>query len=101
MCLGIPARVVRVEGACAVCETRSGERRIDLWLVDGVVPGDFLLTFLGSARGRIDEDEARRIDAALDGLEAALSGEIDLSAHFADLVGREPSLPEFLRGGDA
>jgi hydrogenase expression/formation protein HypC len=99
MCVGIPARVVRLEGVYAVCRTRAGEQRIDLLLVDGVAQGDYLLTFLGSARGRLSEDEARRIDAALDGLDAAMSGQVDLSVHFADLIDREPTLPEFLRGG--
>ncbi len=34
---------------------------------------------------------------ALDALEAALAGETDLDRHFADLVNREPELPEHLR----
>jgi hypothetical protein len=42
--------------------------------------------------------EARETNAALDALEAVLAGASDVDAHFADLVGREPALPEHLKG---
>jgi len=42
--------------------------------------------------------EAAEIGAALDALEAALAGETDLDAYFADLADREPQLPPHLKG---
>ena len=45
----------------------------------------------------LDPEEARLIDDALDGLAAAMEGR-NVDAMFADLVGREPELPEHLRG---
>ena len=42
--------------------------------------------------------EAAQTNAALDALEAAIAGEQDLGPFFADLVDREPALPEHLRG---
>jgi len=42
-------------------------------------------------------DEARHARAARAALAAVLAGSTDVDACFADLVGREPTLPEHLR----
>lgn len=97
MCLGIPVRVLRIEGAYAVCEGRDGEVRVDTLLVGDVAPGTWLLNYLGAARETLDEARARQINRALDGLAAALDGEIQLDAFFDDLIGREPQLPPHLQ----
>ncbi|MDD3528855.1 MAG: HypC/HybG/HupF family hydrogenase formation chaperone [Gallionellaceae bacterium] len=99
MCVGIPMRVVRCDGLTALCAGRDGERRLDLALVGEQPPGTWLLAFLDGAREVIDAEAAARIEAALDGLAAAMDGETDLSRYFADLIDRPPELPEFLRGG--
>ena len=52
-----------------------------------------MLAYQGSALRVMTEDEALRTGAALDSLAAALAGESDLDAFFADLVEREPSFP--------
>jgi len=98
MCIGIPLQVVRCEGHSALCQGRGAERWIDLSLVGAQAPGTWLLTFLGTAREAIGADSAALINAALDGLEAAMAGETDLSKHFADLIDRAPELPSHLRG---
>jgi hydrogenase expression/formation protein HypC len=98
MCLGIPVRVVACEGTVARCEGRDGVVDVDVSLVAPVVPGEWLMTFLGAARGRLDADEAARIGLALGALEAIERGEpFDAAAFFPDLVNREPQLPDFLR----
>lgn len=99
MCVGVPMRVIRCDGLTALCEGRGGERRLDLALVGAQPPGTWLLAFLDAAREVIDADAAARIEAALDGLAAAMAGETDIARYFADLVERPPELPEFLRGG--
>jgi hydrogenase expression/formation protein HypC len=99
MCLGIPMQVVTVEGVAATCRGRQGTECIDVALIAPVTPGEWLLTFLGAARSRLDADEAARIDRALDALEAIERGQpVDIASYFADLVAREPELPEHLRG---
>lgn len=97
MCLGIPMQVLEIEGIFALCEGRNGLKRINTMLVDDVVPGQWLLTFLDTAREIIDAERARLIDAALDALELAATGEADFEHCFADLIDREPQLPDFLR----
>jgi hydrogenase expression/formation protein HypC len=99
MCVGIPMQVVAVDGNVAMCDGRMGSQTIDVALIGVVVPGEWLLTFLGAARGRLDAQDAARIDRALDALAAIERGEpIDVGTFFADLVEREPELPEHLRG---
>lgn len=98
MCLGLPMQVLECNGYVALCQGRGGLRQLDLALVGEQPPGTWLLAFIDAAREVIDEAAAQRINAALDGLEAAMDGETDLSAHFADLIGRTPELPPHLRG---
>jgi hydrogenase expression/formation protein HypC len=97
MCLGIPMRVTDTDGAHAWCEGRGERRRVDIRLIDSPAVGEWLLVFHAVARERLSEERARDVGSALDALEAALAGETDLDRHFADLVNREPELPEHLR----
>lgn len=87
MCLGIPMRVLHVDGAWAQCEGRGVTRRVNMLLLGAQAPGSWLLVLGDSARQCLDDDEARRIDQALDAVEAALRGDTELSGYFADLDG--------------
>lgn len=97
MCIGLPMQIVSCSGLVAQARGRNGERRIDLMLVGEQAPGTWLLTFLDAAREVIAPETAQQINAALDGLEAAMSGE-NFEQHFADLINRTPELPPHLRG---
>lgn len=99
MCIGIPMRVVEPAGSrTAWCEGRDGRQMIDLALVGPQPQGTWLLTFAGAGREVLDPEAAARIDRALDALQGALAGDASgVDAAFADLVGREPTLPEHLR----
>ncbi len=99
VCIATPMQVLEADGGRARCRDRHGvEAIIDLSLVGPVAGGEWLLTFLGSARERIDAQRAQSIDRALSALEAALNGDVGaIDEAFSDLVGREPPLPELLR----
>lgn len=103
MCLGIPMQVISAEGHAAVCRGRNGLERIDTLMTGPLVAGQWVLTSLGAAREIIDAERAAQVESALTALDAVLSGGGDVKAlvdhHFADLVNREPQLPEFLRTG--
>jgi hydrogenase expression/formation protein HypC len=58
--------------------------------------GAKVLVYIDSAVRLLDEEEARLIGDAIDGISAALDGQ-DVDRFFADLVDREPQLPEHLR----
>jgi len=99
MCLGIPMQVVAAQGdGAAWCTGRGGRSLVDMALVGPQRPGTWLLTFVGAAREVISAEAAARTNAALDALEAVLAGDTTtIDAAFADLVSREPQLPEHLR----
>jgi len=98
MCLGIPMQVIEAHQNSALCEGRNGRLVINTMLVGKVEAGQWLLTFLDAAREVIDAERAALVEAALDGLQAVSEGgEVNLDVFFADLVNREPMLPEFLR----
>jgi len=98
MCLGIPMRVIVAHENSALCAGRNGQQLINTMLLGPVEVGQWLLTFLDAGREVIDAERAALVDAALDGLQAvADGGEVNLDLFFADLVNREPTLPEFLR----
>jgi hydrogenase assembly chaperone HypC/HupF len=97
MCLGIPMQVIDGDGLSAVCEGRGERLRIDMQLVGAQPPGTWVLVFQGAARRVMDPDEAAQTLAAIQALESALRGDTDVAHLFADLVDREPQLPEHLR----
>lgn len=101
MCLGTPVRIVALEGVHASCEDRHGQRsKVDLLLVGTQPAGTWVLSFKHSARRVMDADEAAQVGEALDALQALLNGDAAaVETAFADLIGREPTLPDFLAPG--
>lgn len=97
MCIGIPMQVTSVAETGAWCEGRGQRTKLDFLLVGEQPPGSWVLAFQGSALRPLTADEAARINAALDALEAALRGANDFDAFFSDLVEREPELPDHLK----
>jgi hydrogenase expression/formation protein HypC len=97
MCIGIPMQVVSTEGSFAQCQGMGESRRVDTLLVGDQEPGSWLLVFLDSAREVLTEQRAEQIRQALVALDMTLQGETDVTHLFADLVDREPRLPDHLR----
>jgi hydrogenase expression/formation protein HypC len=99
MCIGIPMQVIDPEGVGAAwCIGRDGRQLVDMALVGPQVPGTWILAFAGAAREVMTPEAAARTDAAIDALAAALRGDTASIDHaFADLVNREPQLPDHLR----
>jgi hydrogenase expression/formation protein HypC len=101
MCVGIPMRVLGSEDGMAECEGRGRRERVNAMLLGELVPGTWILAYQGSAVREMTEDEARQTNHALDALDAALHGGDDVDRYFADLVGREPTLPPHLKDSKA
>lgn len=105
MCIGVPMQVEAGDGAglFAVCESRGERKRLDMMLVGEQPAGTWVLEFLGAARRVLSEAEAAQTLAALQALQlvlhepAAAGTGASIDSLFADLVGREPQLPEHLR----
>lgn len=86
MCLGIPMQVVEVDGMFAWCEGRGRRERLNILLLGGTSPGDWVYAVLGQAREKLTAQRVAEINLALDGLAAALQGETNLDAYFPDLT---------------
>ena len=100
MCLGIPMQIVSCQGSTALCETQGVQHQIDLSLVGGQPAGQWVLVFLGAAREVISSERAKQVQQALLAVESVMRGEpmdLDLDLLFADLVNREPKLPDHLK----
>lgn len=96
MCLGLPMTIVETDDMSALCEFRGEQRHVSVLLLSSPPVGARVLVFIDTAVRLLDDEEADRIADAIDGLGAALNGE-DCDRFFADLVDREPQLPEHLR----
>jgi len=102
MCIGTPLQVVAFEddGHYAQCADGALHERLDMRLVGTLPVGTWVLAFHGAARRVLDPGEAAQIRSALQALGQVLAGNAQgVDALFADLVGREPQLPEHLRAG--
>ncbi len=66
MCLAIPAQIVRLEaGDQALIDVGGIRKQISVALVDGLVPGDFVIVHVGYALARIDPAAAAETLAAM------------------------------------
>lgn len=60
MCLAMPGRVLSVDGAgtFGCVDVLGADRTVNLSLVDGVVPGEWVLVQMGFAVARMSEADA-------------------------------------------
>jgi hydrogenase expression/formation protein HypC len=96
MCIANPMQVIEPEGVWAWCDDDGRRERVDMRLVGAQPPGSWVLVFLGAARDVVDETTALRTRDALAALRAVAHGE-PVDHLFADLIGREPELPDYLK----
>ena len=105
-------KVLRAEGGIALCMTEpppgqnqpARQEQVDTLLVPDVREGDYLLVFMGMARARMEPEEARKLQDALQTLATLATGPVDAHAAqalvtqgFADLCTAPPRLPPHLQ----
>jgi hydrogenase assembly chaperone HypC/HupF len=94
-------QVLRSDGDWAWCSPdpadSSRQEPLDMRLIGAQPVGTWVLAFMGAAREVLSAEQAAQTQAAHRALAAVMQGEGDTEAFFADLIGREPSLPEHLR----
>lgn len=100
MCIAIPMRIVEAEGLFALCEGRGEQRRVNTALLGELQAGTWLLVHVDTAREVLTAQRAAEVNDALDALQSAMSGG-SIEGMFADLVNREPQLPDFLRKNES
>ena len=96
MCIGVPMQVLESGPVWAWCDDGGERHQVDMQLVGPQPPGSWVLVFLGAAREVMGETQALRVRDALVAMQAVMAGE-SVDHLFADLLGREPQLPEHLR----
>lgn len=95
MCLGVPGRVVAVNGDVADVDFWGVRRQVRLELVDEpVAPGDYILNHVGYAIRRIPEDD---IAGTLALYEELLEGAASQDLMAADVQGEVAAAPETRR----
>lgn len=98
MCIGIPMQIIAHQGEWALCDGQGQQRLIDMMLLGQQPLGTWVLVFLDTARDVLTPQQATQISDALQAVQLAMHGEAGVDHLFADLVGREPTLPAFLTG---
>ncbi len=70
MCLGIPMRIVSIEGYNARCEARGVMREVSLFMLqdEAITTGDYVMVHVGYALQQMTEQEARSSWELLDEL---------------------------------
>ncbi len=97
MCVGVPMRILAVSPGTALAEV-DGETRTVSTLLLGHDPeiGQHVLVHMNSAIRLIDAEEARIVRDALAAVLAAERGQ-PFEHLVADLIAREPELPDHLK----
>lgn len=87
MCVGTPVQVIQSHEVMSVCRGRNGMEQVNMLLIGQQPTGTWVLSFLGWAREVINEQQAKDIDLALDGLQQIMDGAdaIDVPRHFPGL----------------
>ena len=60
MCLGIPMKVVRIDGDEGLVESGGLKKRANFSLLKGARPGDYILMHAGFAIEKVKETEAKK-----------------------------------------
>lgn len=101
MCIAIPMQVVALDETGATVERENVRQQVDTsFILTPPSVGDWVLVFQNRALRVIGEDEAREVEAALRATAQVMMGdtsEATIRAGFADLIDREPPVPEHLR----
>jgi hydrogenase expression/formation protein HypC len=60
MCLGIPMRILSIDGLVARCEAKGVQREANLLMLstDGIAVGDYVVVHLGYAVDKVSQEEA-------------------------------------------
>ena len=80
MCLAIPGRVVGIadeQHGLAKVDVSGVLRNVNIGLLEGVEPGDWVLIHVGFAMSKVDEHEARATLTLLQRMGAAYEQELE------------------------
>lgn len=56
MCVGLPAKVVRIQDGMALVDASGARREVSAELLSDIAPGDYVMVHAGVAIAKITED---------------------------------------------
>ncbi|MBQ1876746.1 MAG: HypC/HybG/HupF family hydrogenase formation chaperone [Selenomonas sp.] len=65
MCVGLPAKVVKIKDGTALVDASGARREVSAELLDEVDPGDYVMVHAGIAIAKITSDDAAEADAVM------------------------------------
>ena len=68
MCVGLSAKVVRIQDGTAMVDASGARREISVQLLDDVEPGDFVMVHAGIAIAKITDEDEHETDELMEAL---------------------------------
>ena len=71
MCVGLPAKVVRIQDGMALVDASGARREVSAELLSDIAPGDYVMVHAGLAIAKRTADDAEETEALLRDVEDA------------------------------
>lgn len=68
MCVGLSAKVVRVQDGMAMVDASGARREVSVQLMDDVEPGDYVMVHAGIAIAKITDEDDNEADEVMEAL---------------------------------
>lgn len=68
MCVGLSAKVVKVDKGVALVDANGARRTVSAQLIDDLMPGDYVMVHAGAAIGKIQNSDEEETAGILEGL---------------------------------
>jgi hydrogenase expression/formation protein HypC len=68
MCVGLSAKVVRVQDGMAMVDASGARREVSVQLMDDVEPGDYVMVHAGIAIAKITDEDDHEADEVMEAL---------------------------------
>jgi len=68
MCVGLPARVVKIKEGMAIIDALGAKREVSVELLDKLEPGDYVMIHAGIAIAKITSDDQSETDKIMEEL---------------------------------
>ncbi len=68
MCVGLSAKVVRVQDGMAMVDASGARREVSVQLMDDVEPGDYVMVHAGIAIAKITDEDDHETDEIMEAL---------------------------------
>ena len=68
MCVGLSAKIVKLQDGTAVVDASGARREVSVQLLDDLEPGDYVMVHAGIAIAKITDEDEHEADEVMEGL---------------------------------